>query len=171
MYRAVDLTDAGLERLPALGRLQSLTIVDGDQLTDRGLESLGRLTSLVELRLDVSRRMTPRLLQLASLTNLRHLELAHCGQAENLRRIAARRRHDRATRPRRAQLPHCDHAAGAAAERSPQTSRPASNHRCARRTRWRCRERKITWRASCRRRGPHHFRPNCARRSDRRCPP
>ncbi len=60
LVRSIDLTDAGLAHLSRLNELRTLIISDAGQLTQTGLRQLGKLTSLQHLRLDLGRRAVSR---------------------------------------------------------------------------------------------------------------
>ena len=60
LVRSVDLTDAGLTHLSRLNELRTLIISDAEQLTQAGLRQLGKLTSLQHLRLDLGRHAVSR---------------------------------------------------------------------------------------------------------------
>jgi hypothetical protein len=55
LQRSIDITDSGLRHLRKLNRLKRLTISDAEQLTDAGLRQLATLTSLEYLRVDRGR--------------------------------------------------------------------------------------------------------------------
>lgn len=56
LERSVDMTDRGLARLTRLRDLQRLVITDAEQLTDAGVLQLRALTRLTYLRVDLGRR-------------------------------------------------------------------------------------------------------------------
>ncbi len=77
LYIGDSLADADLEHLSELRNLRSLSLTNADQVTDKGLKSLRKLTQLRFLDVRESRIAGPGLEHLKSLTELREVRLVN----------------------------------------------------------------------------------------------